>query len=123
MKSKQKLPTEAQIEKFEMLEKMINSIYDEMKEFSKKKPDELLNKFKVNNINRILDPIKKILKNESTYEFIDLLDEESLPSNSDAILTIGQFKAAINEFRSKYYLIDEGGIFNRWSTKEDPISE
>lgn len=120
MKSKQKLPTEAQIQKFEMLDKLIDSIAREMKEFSKKKPDEPLNKFKVKNINRILEPIKEILKDEPTSEFLDLLDDETLPSNSDAILIIGQFKASMNQFHSEYFLY-ERGTGNRWSTKENPI--
>ena len=108
MKSKQKLPTEAQIQKYEMLDKLIDSIYQEMKEFSKKKPDEPLNKFKVKNINRIIEPIKEILKDEPTSEFLDLFDDETLPSNSDSILIIGQFKASMKQFHSKYYLYDSG---------------
>ncbi|MCP4344529.1 MAG: hypothetical protein GY795_03260 [Desulfobacterales bacterium] len=83
MKSKKKLPTEAQIQKFEMLNKLIDSVYLELKEFAKKKPDEPLNKFKVKNINRILNPIKKILIAEPTSDFLDLLDDETLPTNGD----------------------------------------
>ena len=65
----QNLPSEADINKYEMLEKLLGSIYEEMKEFSKKKPDEPLNKFKVKNINRVLEQIKEIMKNEPTNEF------------------------------------------------------
>ena len=43
---------------------MLVSIYSEMKEFAKKKPDEPLNKFKVKMINRVLEQIKEIIKNE-----------------------------------------------------------
>lgn len=50
--AKNKLPTEAFVEKFEMLSGLLHSVYSEMKEFSKKKPDDALNKFKVANINR-----------------------------------------------------------------------
>jgi hypothetical protein len=74
----------------------------------------------VKNINRIIEPIKEILKDEPTSEFLDLLDDETLPSNSDAILIIGQFKASMNQFHSKYFLY-ESGTGNRWSTKENPI--
>ncbi|MDR0438268.1 MAG: hypothetical protein LBH22_08225 [Bacteroidales bacterium] len=114
----QNLPTQADVSKFEMLEKLLVSIYDEMKEFSKKKPDEILNKFKVKNINRVLEQIKEILKREPTNEFLDLLDEESLPSNSDCILIIGQFNASMKQFRSKYH--GWTGIDYTWSTKENP---
>jgi len=120
MKNKQKLPTEAQIQTFETLNNLISPMYDEMKEFSKKKPDEPLNKFKVKNINRIIEPIKEILKDEPTSEFLDFLDDETLPSNSDAILIIGLFKASMKQFHSNYHLY-ESGIGLRWSTKENPI--
>jgi hypothetical protein len=116
--SVQKLPSVANVNKFLMLEKLLNSIYEEMKEFSKKKPDEPLNNFKVKNINRVLGQIKDILKGEPTDEFLDLLDEDSLPSNSDCILIIGQFNAAMGQFRSKYYV--RTGMTNKWSTMENP---
>lgn len=120
MKSNQNLPTEAQTQKFEMLNKLIDSIYIELKEFSKKKPDEPLNKFKVKNINRVLKQIKEILNDEPTSEFLDLLDDETLPTNSDAILIIGQFKASMKQFHTQYYLRESGAGY-RWSTKEKPI--
>jgi hypothetical protein len=115
----QNLPSEIDVDKYEMLEKLLASIYKEMKEFSKKNPDEILNKFKVNNINRVLEQIKAIMQNEPTNEFLDLLDEDSLPSNSDCILIIGQFNAAMKQFRSKYYGWTD--VNYEWSTKENPI--
>jgi hypothetical protein len=90
------------VEKFKMLNELINSIYLEMKEFSKKKPDEPLNSFKVNNVNRVLAPLKDLLKDEPTIGFLDLLDNETLPTNSDAILIIGQFQASMKRFKNKY---------------------
>ena len=102
MAKKNTLPTEAQVEEFKMLDQLLDSIYLEMKEFSKKKPDEPLNKFKVKNINRVLEPVKDILILEPTNKFLDIMDDESLPTNSDAILIIGQFKAAMVRFGKKY---------------------
>ena len=99
---KQNLPTSSDISRYEMLEELLSSIYEEMKEFSKKKPDEALNKFKVTAVNRVLIQIKDIMKNEPTNEFLDLLDDASLPSNCDSILIIGQCQAAMSRFRSKY---------------------
>lgn len=117
----QNLPSEAEVQQYEMLEKLLASIYKEFKEFSKKKPDELLNKFKVKNVNRVLEPIKEIMKREPTNVFLDLLDEDSLPSNSDTILIIGQFNAAMKQFRSKYYVChgEEWDTVWSWSTKEN----
>lgn len=94
--------SEEQVEKFKMLSELLSSIYLEMKEFSKKKPDEPLNAFKVNNINRVLTQLKDLLADEPTIGFLDLLDNESLPTNSDAILIIGQFEASMRRFKNKY---------------------
>jgi len=117
------LPSEEQVEKFRMLSKLINSIYSELKEFAKKKPDEALNKFKIKTINRVLEQIKDILSSEPTSDFLDLLDEETIPSNSDAVLIIGQFKAAMEQFKNTYYRSDGLSFSHRWITKENPEYE
>jgi len=115
MKTNTTLPADADVVKFQMWNELIESIYTEMKEFSKKKPDEALNEFKVKNVNRVLAQIKDFLKNEPTVDFLDLLDNETLPSNSDAILIIGQFKAAMDNYRNKYTT-----KYRNWMTVENP---
>ena len=118
----QNLPTNADIVKYEMLEKLINSSFIEMKEFSKKKPDELLNKFKVTSLNRILGPIKDLLKNEPTFSFLDLLDEDTIPSYSDSILIIAQFQSAMHQFKNTYHGRSTQFESLRWFTQENPGS-
>ena len=113
------LPTNAQIEEFKMLTELLVSVYNEMKEFSKKKPDEPLNSFKVKNVNRVLTKVKDILIQEPTAVFLDILDDESLPTNSDAILIIGQFQASMERFRKKYYLKNPSTHKWYWNTKEN----
>ena len=115
MAKKTILPTDAEIINFQMLNELAESIYIEMKEFSKKKPDDALNAFKVKNVNRVLTKLKEFLKDEPTVTFLDLLDTETLPSNSDAILIIGQFKASMDNYRKKYT-----SNYNRWKTIENP---
>ncbi len=117
--AKDSLPTEAEVDKFNMLENLIESIYDEMKEFCKKKPDEPLNKFKVKNVNRVLRQVKDIMQNDPTIEFLDVLDEDTLPSNSDTILVLAQFKASMQQFKLRFYF-HESGYGWRWRTKENP---
>ncbi|SEE58252.1 hypothetical protein SAMN04487765_3238 [Tenacibaculum sp. MAR_2010_89] len=115
MGNRKSLPTDEEVLKFEMLNELTDSIYTEMKEFSKKKPDDALNKFKVKNVNRVLTQLKSFLKDEPTVDFLDLLDDESLPTNSDAILIIGQFKASMDNFRNKYKT-----KYRVWKTIENP---
>lgn len=117
-KKKNNLPSDALVEKFIMLSQLLNSVYTEMKEFSKKKPDEPLNTFKVKNVNRVLEQVKEVLKDEPTIEFLDLLDDETLPSNSDAILIIGQYNASMTSFRNKFTT-----EYRRWKTIENPKGE
>jgi hypothetical protein len=109
------LPTDAQVVNFEMLNGLANSIYREVKEFSKEKSGEELNAFKVKSVNRVLIQLKAFLKDELTVSFLDLLDSETLPSNSDAILIIGQFKASMDNYRNKYTT-----KYGRWTTSEFP---
>ena len=110
--------TEATVEQFRMLSQLLSSIYLEMKEFSKKKPDEPLNAFKVKNVNRILEQVKSILTNEPTISFLDMLDDETLPTNSDAILVIAQFKASMKRFSDK-----NTNDYGRWYTVENPSAD
>ncbi len=109
-------PSKANAEQFDMLSPILNSVYDEIKELSKKKQDGVLNELKVKMTNRILSKVKTILKDDPTVEFLDLLDEESLPTNSDSVLIIAQFQAAMKQYHNKHYGWD--GIKHDWSTSD-----
>ena len=63
----------------------------------------LLNKRKVEIVNRLLHDIHEILERESTSAYLDLLDEDDLPQNSDVVLILGQTVAAMVTFKDKYY--------------------
>lgn len=112
------LPSKESTEKFEMLSPMLNSALLEMKEFSKKKQDGVLNPLKVKLINRLLNDIKSILSSDDSIMYLDELDGDTLPQNSDAVLILGQFRAALDQFKGKHYGYD--GSAYRWFTKENP---
>lgn len=120
---KSELPSSGNIMMFEMLYPMLSSDISEIRELSKKKQDEPLNKFKVRTINKKLEQTKTILINEPTFEFLELLDEDTLPSNSDAVLIMSQFIQALNQFKAKYYTMDSSDfeVFDdhfSWKTKK-----
>lgn len=118
--NKKELPSLDKVEKFEMLYPMVNSDLHEIRELSKKKQDEPLNKFKVKTINKKLEKVIEILANEPTLEFLELLDEDTLISNSDAVLIIAQFIQALDHFRLKYYTNDSVGFeMDSFSWKTD----
>lgn len=114
-------PTKEIVSKFKMLKPMLISLLDEIREFSKKKPDGVLNKFKVSTINRTLKDVKEILSNDPANQYLDLLDEDTLPQNSDAVLVLGQFQAAMNHFQSKYY--GYNGLSHGWQTTSGFVSD
>jgi len=100
--SKNKI-TKAEADQYEMLYPILSSVYDEIKELSKKKQDGVLNEVKVKMANRILSKVKTLLAEDPTNEFLDLLDVDNLPSNSDAVLIIAQFRAAMHQYKDKHF--------------------
>lgn len=99
-------PSIEEVEQFSMLYPMIIADLAELRNLSNKKQDGLLNKLKVGMINKKLEKVKLVLSKEPTTEFLDILDVDALPSNSDAVFVILQFKSAMDQFKDKYYTID-----------------
>lgn len=99
----EKKTTDEQVKLYLTINPLLKSAFDEVKEFSKKKQDEELNIKKVKMINRLLEKAKEILKDEPTVDYLELLDEDELPTNSDAVLTMSQFISAMNKFHEDHY--------------------
>lgn len=95
--------TQQEGDQYDLLLPLLRATYLEIQELSKKKPESPLNAYKVKAVNRILEPIKELLKNEPTYNFLDTLDNEELPTNSDVVLILSQYQKSMELFRSKYY--------------------
>ena len=90
-------------EKYDLLMPLLNGIYLEMQELSKKKPDTALNEYKIKAINRILIPTKELLQYEDSHSFLDILNSDDLPTNSDVVLILNQYIRAMNMYKSKYF--------------------
>lgn len=95
--------SQAAADKHDLLFPILISLFTEVKELSKKKQDGILNEMKVKMINKVLGNIKELLKDDPTTEFLELLDIVDLPSNSDAVLIIAQFNAAMEQFKGRYF--------------------
>ena len=115
------LPSNEDVTQFLMLRELAKGLYDEMKDLSKKSPNETLNQFKIKSLNRVLTPIKEILKNEPTALFLDVLEESSLPTNSDIVIIFSQYLTSMQKFEDRYYRVDPLKRSKRWNTKENPI--
>jgi hypothetical protein len=102
-----KSPTKVQVAEFEMLWPILKSLLAETKELSKKKADNPLNKLKVEMINKVLVKIKAILSDDPSVQFLELLDNETLPSTSDAVFVMSQYDTAMQQFRDKHHRYDD----------------
>jgi len=114
------LPSEAQAKRFDLLSPMLESLYTEIKDLSKKDARTVVNELKIKMINRILVEIKNTLGADPSVEFLDILSEQSLPLTSDAVLILSQFKAAMAQFKEKHFVYDQEEVEHRWLTQENP---
>lgn len=103
--------------KHDALMPLLEAMFSEFKELSKKKPDGVLNKRKVQVVNRLLKDILTILEDEPTRIYLDQFDEDELPQNSDIVLMLSQFQAAMKAFREKYHGYNSMEAKHTWQTK------
>lgn len=101
-----KSTTDEQVELYGIISPLLKSMYSEIKDFSKKRLDDPMNLNKVRMINRLLVKAKEVLKNEASNEYLDLLEEDDLPSISDAVLIVSLYISALDKFHSDHYHYD-----------------
>jgi len=116
MYEKELAPTDAQIAKFQYLSPMLDSALSEMREFAKKKQDGIVSAMKIRIMNRLLTDIKEILAHEESRNYLDVLSEEQLPQNSDAVIILGQYRAALDSFEKRHHHTVD--YKRTWITKE-----
>lgn len=92
----------------------MDALYQEIQGLCKKKPDVTLSSGKVKLINRLLEDLRTVLENEPGLKYLDLLDNDSLPQNSDVVLILSQYVAAMNTFYSDYHRWDERAGTHHW---------
>jgi len=98
---------------------VFGGLMKEMRELSKKKPDATLSVNKVKILNRILADIRILLKDEPQGKYLDLLDDDELPQNSDAVLVMVQHERALAAFEARYYVYLPDSLERRWITKDE----
>ena len=105
-KNNSKAVTDEQVELYNTINPLINYIFKELKDFSKKNQNDPINLTKVKMINRLLVKAQIILKNEPSINYLDLLEENQLPSISDAVLIVSLYISALETFHSDHYYYD-----------------
>ena len=101
-------------EQFEMLRDLFNEMYEEINEMKKKKPDGIVNAFKVERINRVLKPLHELMKDEPYISFLELVPEPTEEKSgrstvevgltySDIMLILSQYKGGLRQFYQEYF--------------------
>ena len=109
--------TDEQIKLYGTVFPLMKSIYSEIKDFSKKKQDDSVSLYKVKVINRLLVKAKEILKEELSIDYLDILEEDDLPSMGDAVLIVSQYISALEKFHLDHFHRDDDwsfGVSGRW---------
>ncbi len=120
------LPTEKNIEEYKLHIDLLHSQRKEFDLLSKKKADGQLNTMKIKMVNRVLEPLRELFSHEESHAFLDIIDEDDIPTYSDVVLVIGQYETAIKKFKTRYYLKDHYLLnenhrpTERWMTQEEP---
>jgi hypothetical protein len=113
-------PTEQDVATFERLFPMLQAAHREMSELSKKKQDGIVNSLKIRNINRLLQDLKPILEKDPSKNYVELLDEDELPQNSDVVLLLSQWQAALLQYKDRHFGRESSHEPERWFTVENP---
>lgn len=92
------MPTQKEIDIYEELKPKIASIRDTIKALSAKKPDELLNRFKIRRINILMEQANALLKDVKPYKDFDTFKEDELPSNSDVLMILELYLEAFKRY-------------------------
>jgi len=101
---------------YEVAVPLLTAMYEQFSVLSKKKPDAPVSKGKIAVVNRLLDRCRSVLKSESSLQFLELLEEDDVPQNSDVTLMLSQYVAAMEQFKEAHYGWD--GDEHRWFTKD-----
>jgi hypothetical protein len=99
---------------YDALIEPFNGLFRELKDLGKKKPDAALSAAKVKMLNRILQDVIVLLDGEQGHKYLDLLDDETLPQYSDAVLVMAQFEGALQAFHSRHHGYQSAYHENRW---------
>ena len=100
---------------------VFSGLLSEMRELSKKKADATLSKGKVKILNRVLEDLKEVLGDEAEAKYLDLLDEDDLPQNSDAVLVMVQYDKALKAFLKRYRAFDTTKRKHYWVTENSSV--
>lgn len=102
---------------FEKINSQLDGLHQEIAALSKKNPDGVVNKFKINHINSVLNEANGLLKGDYVpLKGFSSFDVDELPSNSDITFVLMQYLMCMEQLRNEHISEGYGG---KWYWKID----
>jgi hypothetical protein len=104
------------IDEFEAVEAQVSAAREELLVLVKKNPHDALSKFKLSLVNGLLRRANALLaEDERPLADFSEFDADELPSNSDVVVVLAQYLAALENLRVKHIQYSRG----EWSWVSD----
>ncbi|MTJ10058.1 hypothetical protein [Anabaena sp. UHCC 0204] len=89
------------VDEFEKISGQIQVVYDELSVLSKKSPNEAVNKFKLNFVNKLLNDSNVFLGEKyRPFEDFSEFDIDDVPINSDVVFILSQYLQCFEKMRA-----------------------
>jgi hypothetical protein len=88
-------------------------------EMSTLSADSVLNNLKIKIINKLINSERELLINEPILEYLEQLDEEMLPQNSDVVIILYQYIEALDQYKAKNKVYSRSVGTYQWNTQEN----
>jgi len=108
--------TKEEIDSFEKIFTQLYGLYDDITVLVKKNPNDVMNAFKLRNINKVISNANEIIGDTKPFDdFIGFDIDGDMPSNSDVAMLLGQYINCMElvkknnthyEFSRWYWIID-----------------
>ncbi|MBW7472581.1 hypothetical protein [Marinobacter sp. F4218] len=99
---------------FEKVSGQLLSLYEEISLLSKKSPNDAVNKFKLNFVNKLLAQSNDYLADKyKPFDDFEAFDEDDIPQNSDVVFILSQYLQCFEKLRSDNVVIRNGAWFWR----------
>ncbi|ROP60226.1 hypothetical protein EDF81_3070 [Enterobacter sp. BIGb0383] len=102
------------VDMFEKLSGQLLSVYEEISLLSKKNPNDAVNKFKLNFVNKLLCQSNDYLIDKyKPFDDFEVFDEDGIPQNSDVVFILSQYLQCFEKLRADNVVIRNGSWYWR----------
>jgi hypothetical protein len=98
---------ESAIDEYETLAPLTIRMHGDIQTLTGKKQDGILSKTRILMINKLLERARVLLAQERSLDFLEVLDEDALPQNADAMLVIGQYVSALHAYKTRHTAVKD----------------